>query len=58
MNGRRAIDVMSLECARRHIEKRWKTLCYNRQLHTSLKALEGDVSILSNNIKLLTSLKC
>lgn len=57
LNGKRASDIMSLEGVRRHIEKRWKTIGYTRQLNLSMKPLGGDVSIFSNNIKLLTSLK-
>jgi DNA-binding CsgD family transcriptional regulator len=57
LNGRRASDVMSLEGVRRHIEKRWKTLGYNRQLNLSMKSLDSDVTVINNSIKLLSSLK-
>jgi hypothetical protein len=57
LNGRRASDVMALEGVRRHIEKRWKTLGYTRQLNLSMKPLDSDVTIINNSIKLLSSLK-
>lgn len=57
LNGRRAGDVMALEGVRRHIEKRWKTIGYNRQLNLSMKPLDSDVTVINNSIKLLSSLK-